>query len=457
MALVSAGLALSAWGSTSRDIGPLQARLGVVPALSGGIAIEVPPLGRLGLPTHAGPLQVHATVTGVDARRARALLRSKNPGRTVAAQVTQDSQDALAGAAARGLLVALLASGVTCGVVFRKRREVLAGTATVALVLSASAGIAGLTLRSEALVEPRFDGLLEQAPLLVGRVQDFDAYSQRLAQLTSNVARVYGTLGTLPAAPDADSTRVLWVSDVHNNPQSFTFMRQLIDQFDVAAVVDTGDLSDLGTASETRFLEGLGTLEVPYVYVRGNHDSKTVTQPFVARQPNGVVLDDGAVTEIGGVRFAGIGNPLFRPNKEVAAESEANADKLRAAGEQLAQAIADAEEPVDVALVHEPKMAVPLFGSVPLVLVGHLHERRPRRADGTLELSQGSSGGAGLRTLDGGQPEPLQMSVLHFDSEGGLLAVDDITIGGLGERSITVERRSPDSYADADEPPDPED
>lgn len=38
-------------------------------------------------------------------------------------------------------------------------------------------------------------------------------------------------------------------------------MRQLIKQFDVDAVVATGDLSDLGSASETRFLQPLGTLD----------------------------------------------------------------------------------------------------------------------------------------------------------------------------------------------------
>lgn len=70
--------------------------------------------------------------------------------------------------------------------------------------------------------------------------------------------------------------------------------------------------------------------------------------------------------------------------------------------------------------------------------------------DGTVELTQGSSGGAGLRTLDGDQPLPLQMSVLHFDRDGALLAVDDITIGGLGQRSVTVERRTPEAFGDRD-------
>lgn len=450
VALLAAGLAMAAWGGADRAVGPLQARLAIVPSLSGGVAVDVPPLGRLDLATHAGPLQVRASVTGVDPQRARSLLDAENPGRTITRQVTRDSQDALAAAVARGVVVALVAAALTCAVVFRRRRAVLGGTALVAAVLVASGGIAAGTLRTEALTEPQFEGLLEQAPVLIGRVKDFDAYSQRLAELTTNVARVYGSLGTLPVAPDPDGTRVLWVSDVHNNPQSFLVMRQLIEQFDVAAVVDTGDLTDLGSVTENRLLTPIGTLGVPYVFVRGNHDSAAVTQAFVARQPGAKVLDEGEVVEIGGVRFAGTGDPLFTPTKRVSTESEANNATLLAAGEMLAESIRAQDVPVDVALVHEPQMAPPLFGHVPLVLDGHAHKRGSRTGDGTLELTQGSSGGAGLRTLDGEEPLPLEMSVLHFDRTGGLLAVDDITIGGLGRRSVTVDRRTPESYGDQD-------
>jgi predicted phosphodiesterase len=443
VALVAAGGAMSAWGGVARDVGPLQTTVALVPSISGGVAVGVPPLGRLELATHAGPLRVRATVTGIRPDRARELLTSDRVGRTVTRQVTADSQDALAVAAAKGVVVALLAAGITCGVVFRRRRAVLLGTAAVTLVLAASGGIAAATVRSEALGEPKFDGLLVQAPALIGRVRDFDAYSARLAELTSNVAGVYGRLATLPASPGADSTRFLWVSDIHNNPAAFTVMRRLADQFEVSGVIDTGDIVDLGSTPENRLLSRIGDFDVPYLYVRGNHDSR-LTQAAIAAQENAVVLDDGATSEIAGVRFAGIGDPLFRPNKEVKDESDQNDTALLRAGKALRAAIE--AEGADVALVHEPKMAEPLFGAVPLVLDGHVHERRSRVGEGTLELTQGSSGGAGLRTLDEGTPLPLQMSILHFDGSGALLAVDDITIGGLGQRSVTVERRTPASY-----------
>lgn len=450
VALTAAGAAMTAWGGTSRDVGPLETRLSLAPALTGGISVGVPPLGRLDLDTHAGPLQVRAQVTGIDPARAQTLLRAENPGRTVTTQVTQDSQDALAAAAAKALVVALLSSAVACGVVFRRRSAVLGGAAVATAGLAVSAVVAGATLRTEALLEPRFDGLLVQAPALIGQVESFEAYSERVAQLTANVARVYGNLATLPVAPGADSTRVLWVSDVHLNPQAFAVMAQLVEQFDVAAIVDTGDLVDLGSVPENRLISAVGTFGVPYLYVRGNHDSRAVTQSYVDRQPGVQVLDDGAVVEVAGIRFAGTGDPTFTPNKQVKTERAADDERLRAAGERLAEVIDADPAPVDVALVHQPKMAVPLLGRVPLVLDGHVHERRSRIVDGTLELTQGSSGGAGLRTLDRSEEAlPLQMSILHFDPEGGLLAVDDVTVGGLGQSSVTVERRTPDSYEES--------
>jgi predicted phosphodiesterase len=450
VALGAGATAMASWAGVTQDVGPVDARLSLTPSVSGGVRVEVPPLGRLDLATHAGPLQVRVRVTGVRPDEARALLRSRDLGQAVGASVAEDSREGLRHAVATGVLVALLAAGATCAVVFRRAREVVVGTTVVAAALASSGLAAALTLTPRAVSEPRFTGLLAQAPVLVGRVEAFGAYSQRIAELTASVSRVYTAVGSLPVAlPAEDSVRVLWMSDVHNNPESFRLARELVRQFEVQAVVHTGDLTDLGSTAENRFLTPIGRLGVPYLFVRGNHDSH-LTQAAVDRFPNAVVLDRATVVEVAGLRWAGTGDPLFTPNRVVDPEVRAaQARQLQAAGEQLAAAVERSERPVHVALVHDPRMAVPLFGSVPLVLAGHLHERRSRTGAGTLELTQGSSGGAGLRTLEDDEPQPLQMSVLHLSrTDGALLAVDDVTVGGVGRRSVQVERRTPESYVE---------
>jgi hypothetical protein len=79
------------------------------------------------------------------------------------------------------------------------------------------------------------------------------------------------------------------------------------------------------------------------------------------------------------------------------------------------------------------------------VLAGHAHRRRTTLLpSGTRVMVQGSTGGAGLRALDGEEPTPVALSVLYLDpASQALVAWDDITLGGLGLASAQIERHLP--------------
>src|SRR4029077_2870563 len=135
--------------------------------------------------------------------------------------------------------------------------------------------------------------------------------------------------------------------------------------------------------------------------------------------------------------IAGIGDPLFTPDKAGQPVGDRQQELLLGAGTQLANTIQGTGKPVDMALVHDPAMAPPLAGTVPLILAGHIHRRDVRTLDPetttptpayptSLEMVEGSTGGAGLRGLEGEQPTPLEMSVLYFDQKHALQAYDDI-------------------------------
>ena len=450
LACTSAGLALVGLGGVRRDVGPVTARLSLAVTAHADTRIALPPVGRLTMDTHSGPLGLRVGIEEVDLPRARELLQGSAAREQAVRQLPGEVRSAVRALVLRSALVALLAAAVACALVFRDLRAVLLGTGAVLAVLLLSGAVTAATARPQAITRPTYTGLLAQAPALVGAVRnartDFSAYSERLAQLTSDVSGLYTRLQTLPEGAGEDSTRVLWISDVHNNPQAYALVRSLIGQYDVQAVVDTGDSTDLGTGVENSQLAAIGDLPVPYVWIRGNHDSAQ-TQAYLETLGNVRVLDDGAVVEVAGLRLAGIGDPTFTPVKQVQPRPGAGAEALTRAGQELAAAVERLPEPVDVALVHQPAMAGPLHGNVPLVLDGHVHERRDRVVEGTLELTQGSSGGAGLRSLDGGEATPLQLSVLHFEpATGQLVAVDDITLAGIGEQRVSIERRPASSY-----------
>jgi predicted phosphodiesterase len=235
----------------------------------------------------------------------------------------------------------------------------------------------------------------------------------------------------------------------------------VVEQFDIDMVVDTGDINDWGSEPESSYVDAIAALRVPYVYIRGNHDS-AATAAAVARQPNATVLDN-TVTEIDGLTIAGISDPRFTPDK-----TADGAASVEGTGESLAATIRVAGRPVHFAMVHDPIAAEPLAGVVPVVLAGHRHEREVTRIDQkdgkippqgrTLLMVEGSTGGAGLRGLEDEKPTPLEMSVLYFDDvDKSLQAYDDITVGGTGESEVTLQRNlvRPDDKAPVVRSPSP--
>jgi len=228
---------------------------------------------------------------------------------------------------------------------------------------------------------------------------------------------------------------VLHVSDIHLNPQAFDVAAELVERFGVDMVVDTGDITDWGTQAESTLLDRIGLLEVPYVYVRGNHDSRA-TERAVAAQPNAVVLDGNGAT-VRGIRFFGLGDPRYTPDKGEVVRPET----MRVTANRLRRLLRDAD--ADVLLVHDPVLVDRVGGLVPLSLAGHRHEFGIRDLEGGGRLIvQGSSGGAGLRGFQAEEPEPLTMSVLYFDGTSNrLVALDHVTIRGIADPDVRVQRR----------------
>jgi predicted MPP superfamily phosphohydrolase len=214
----------------------------------------------------------------------------------------------------------------------------------------------------------------------------------------------------------------------------------MVKQFHPAMVIDTGDINDWGTTFESSYVERIHALGVPYVYIRGNHDSMD-TQAAIAAQTNAVVLD-GTATDIAGLRIWGIGDPRFTADKELYSDHDKERETAQAFATTTKQQFLTAMPKPDVAVVHDPTTATQLSGLVPLVLAGHLHEDDVRQLGTTTELIQGSTGGAGLRGVrESGDTVPLECAMLYFDaSSHRLVAYDQVTVEGLGGSGARIQR-----------------
>jgi predicted MPP superfamily phosphohydrolase len=459
VAVTGALIAVLLFGRISAPIGPFDASLAFRPT-GGGAAVAVPPLGELFVDVYDGPLRLDIALQRVDQDRAQAL--ATDPVR-LAGVVNQVSED-LRGAVVRLTLVtagvAVAGAALTSLIVLRRRREPAIAAAVTTALLLGTGGLGAATWRPEAMSQPMYTGLLVNANSLIGSAEDivarFDAYRASLEDLVANVGTLYATISALPAPGGTDdSVALLHVSDLHLNPAGFDLMRQVADQFQVDGVLDTGDITDWGSEPENQLIGSVGALGVPYVYIRGNHDSGA-TASLIAGQPNATVLDDSAVT-VAGIEIVGAKDPRFTPDKS-SGDDGAGDEILTASGRGLAAVIDGLPEAPAVALVHDPKQAAPLDGAVPLVLAGHTHARKVSvLPGGTRLMVEGSTGGAGLRGLQGDYPEPLTCTVLYLDPDtGALRAYDEITLGGLGETEVTIQRTvvPPDEGAGdrADEP-----
>ena len=481
--------------SVPARVGPLSLDVRVVPSLDPGVKLLLPPAGRVAFDTHRAPLAVEAEVSEVDLEGARALIES--PGRLRALQ--QEAPDALRTAT---LEASVLAAGYAMAgtlalslLVHRRRwRRTAQVAATLSAVLVLSAAGTGLSFDSDRFAQPRFEGLLSQAPYIAnqtsGLVQRLESYRSGLGDLVQGITTLYAKSGQLPVIPGnggQDVITVLHISDIHLNPLGFDLTDRLVRQFGVDLVVDTGDITSWGTEVESATLARIRTVGVPYVFVRGNHDSLR-TQRAVAANPNAVVLD-GTVAEVGGLVLAGLGDPRFTPDAEltgapsgsssssgspsgappgsasasvtsvsprpstaagavVGGEDPEVVEGRRLAGVIRAWNQAHPTRPVAVAAFHEPAGAPPMDGVVPLVLSGHLHRRSVQDLpSGTRLMIEGSTGGAGFDSLSraaGDEPVPLAASVLYFARSGPragqLLAYDQVTVGGFGLASVALDR-----------------
>jgi predicted phosphodiesterase len=456
LAGVSAGLAVA--GTTRQPVGPFEARFSVEPSFTGGTAVELPPLGSVHLRSHSGPAHVTIDLASLDSDRTRELFRRPDAVDRVSASAVDDIAQGVTRLALQATGAALLGAMVLAAIVFRSMRRVAAcgGIALAVMVTSLAVGVK--TFRQESIAEPTYEGLLINARNVVGEARAiadrYDAYREQLQRMVTNVSRLYTTFSTLPVyEPPDDTIKVLHVSDLHLNPAAWSVIHTVVNQFGIDVVVDTGDITDWGSEPEASYVAEIGRLGVPYVYIRGNHDS-TVTATSVAQQ--GAIVLDNVVQEVGGLRFAGIGDPRFTPDKgsepTAAGDPEGvngGEDLLTRSGSALAATISGWPEPVDIALVHDPASAEPLAGTVPVVLAGHRHQREitdlevpeESRVPRTQLLVEGSTGGAGLRGLEAdGDPLPLQLSVLYFGTDRALQAYDEITVGGAGQTEVTLQR-----------------
>lgn len=253
------------------------------------------------------------------------------------------------------------------------------------------------------------------ADLLAGvesRAQQTTPYLKNLLALSSALQDKYSPqeLGEPVAA------RILLVSDIHGANQ-YALMKAIVQEEQIDAVIDTGDLLNFGNVAEGEaagLFQGIQSLGVPYLFVRGNHDARaagdTSLLTRLSKIRNVVLLDPGADSytqeTINGIRIAGFNDPRWFGD-----DNRNNAQKQRPAADSFVTAFESRPRP-DLVVSHEPG-AVKGIERADLLVHGHMHS--DQLEDNVIGVGTFTGGGPFSHFLEGGEGEELTGQPSAFD------------------------------------------
>ncbi len=407
--------------------------LRLMPSFVGRTRLVLTPLGEVEAPTHRAPFTLIASLQEIRIEEIRKLLTNGIRPDDLARDFERAARADAHNFVVRQIAMAAL-GGLAGPILLRCRRfrQFALGGVLGATLMAGLLGAAYRTFNQRAFETPTYSGTLRQAPWVIqfGR-EAFDKYvalSQKLKTVAENLNVLYGRIATvsdrLSPSDAADTFRVLHISDIHNNPAGLGFLRDVADQFHVALIVDTGDLTDFGSPPETAIVQAIGRLHIPYFFVLGNHDSRAVAEAL-GREPNVTVLD-GQLASAHGLTLLGVPNPASA--RAGVGSVDTTAAELQAGGETLLKMVDTRQEPPDIVAIHDPQEARPVLGHVPLILCGHEHrfyvDRNPSPVAAigglrtgmlaTVVCNAGTTGAAGLRYFEKEKGVPFSCAVLTY-------------------------------------------
>lgn len=441
VAVVVGLVAFGAFANHAYQVGPARVVAEVAPVLRGGTDVTVPPFGTISAPTHSAPLRLRLTLAEVDLPALQELALAGVPDTELQEQLRDEALGGARRAVWEGLLAAALAAGFV-GWSLRHRWRMVAASALLGVL--APGLLLGWALSAhdlDAFRTPSYRGAVAYAPSLIelvqrrgDRVDDLQRQIEKLVRDLNGYYRAPQSFAAGGALPD--TVRVLHVSDIHLDPVGLTLTREIADEFDVAFIVDTGDINHYGSDVEASVAASKVPTGWPYVFVPGNHDSPAISAALDAL-PHVTVLDETSTVEAG-IRIFGVADPASRATG-FEPDPEAMRAESRVIAARLQLRIRSGEDTPTVVAMHNPGMAAPFAGVVPLVLVGHTHTPDLSQLDGTWFLDNGTTGGIHFSDLRPDPHIPHTASVLYFtaDMPRQLVAIDQVEVYGItGQSSL---------------------
>ncbi len=239
--------------------------------------------------------------------------------------------------------------------------QILASSLAAVLAVGAPALSAQQTYRQENLESFTTTSLLGTVRSNSGLFTNIRSQAQAATPYVQNLLALSQALQEQFVPPEVTgpaAARFLLVSDIHGM-NYYPLMQQIVQDEEITAVIDTGDLLNFGSVAEgemSGIFESIAALGVPYIFVRGNHDATSAEDEALLRRmeeiPNVILLEPtvGEFQEatVHGLTISGFNDTRYfgDDNEDIRAKQEPAVERYRAAF---------AERPLsDIVITHAP-------------------------------------------------------------------------------------------------------
>ena len=421
----------------------------LAPSWSGGkVIMPLGPAGVLQLATHHTPVNLKLDFTLNDSvpsvSEAQALL-SGLPGLRPDAVAAFYSflESRIPWLLLLGALAGVLVANGGRRWLRRTLLHALYGVGLVALLTAAFVGATLLTFDSTPAVQ--YQGLAKNLPRVVELVRRINADSgvteSGIDDFVRGIQTVAAQLDSAARAPSGDVTRVLVVSDMHDNVVGMMLATSLAkDQADpFSFVLLAGDITTRGTKPEAQlFTDQFSSDGLPVLMVGGNHEDMPAMKAFARA---GYRLLDDSAASVDGLDVFGVTDP-----KAWSLEATPDEQLLEAGGAAALDRFQRLEPPPQVFLVHDFAEARAIVeyakaeGLSLTVVYGHDHVASVK-TDGSVTLvDAGTSGASGYLTLGQEGSPPYTFQILDFSKEPSprLLSVTTLSYESLFGKSTAT-------------------
>lgn len=413
-------------------------------SLKGFTSIVLPPLGVLRAATHNAPVQISVVLQSINLDFIKSILDVAQDKVELILMFKNQLKHVLFFLTAKTILLGLLGSALGGFILKLKKKEfflcLLTGfLITIMLLIPLFA-----TYDMDAFNTPEYSGTLKAAPWIIGLlnkgISQINELGQQIKNMSDSISTVFSKMDDIDPVDGSDKiVRVLHVSDIHNNPVAYDLMEQVVKNFKVDFIIDTGDITDYSTPLEDMVIKNLAKLSVKYIYVSGNHDSQNVID--MLKKIKNVVLLDGKMINIDGINVLGFSDPASK-NADIKPPDEM---KIMEQSLKISEWLDISESAPDILAVHNPKITDNLIGRIPVILNGHTHRLNIFQKQGSIVINAGTTGAAGIRGLQTKSDVPYSAVLLYFKKPGdnyqrtALVAADIIKISNL-KAGFQVER-----------------